>query len=97
MRGPNVFKEYYKMEAKTKSTVDADGWLHSGDIGVWTEAGKLRIVDRKKNIFKLAQGEYIAAERIEEVLEEALGIKATLNSEGKAPPQSSRMSASSGS
>ena len=43
MRGPNVFKEYYKMEAKTKSTVDADGWLHSGDIGVWTEAGKLRM------------------------------------------------------
>jgi long-chain acyl-CoA synthetase len=82
IRGPNVFKGnshltiiffhcssigYYGDEAKTRETVDEDGWLHTGDVGEWTSNGALRIIDRTKHIFKLNQGKYIAPERLEDV------------------------------
>lgn len=58
IRGLGVFAEYYHDDEKTKETLDKDGWLHSGDIGVVQPNGSLKIVDRRKNIFKLSQGEY---------------------------------------
>jgi long-subunit acyl-CoA synthetase (AMP-forming) len=57
-----------QMPKETRETVDAAGWCHTGDIGIWLTSGQLRIVDRKKNMFKLSQGEYIAAERVREWL-----------------------------
>ncbi|RKP38348.1 hypothetical protein BJ085DRAFT_22103 [Dimargaris cristalligena] len=66
-RGHSVFKQYYKDQKKTDEAITSDGWVRTGDVGRWDAQGRLIIIDRVKNIFKLAQGEYVAPERVENI------------------------------
>ncbi|XP_051145447.1 long chain acyl-CoA synthetase 4-like isoform X2 [Andrographis paniculata] len=66
IRGKCLFSGYYKREDLTKEVM-IDEWFHTGDIGEWQPDGSMKIIDRKKNIFKLSQGEYVSVENLESI------------------------------
>jgi len=68
IKGTHLTKEYFKDPEKTEAMYDSEGWYHTGDIALITPCGLIKIIDRKKNLFKLQQGEYVAPEKIENVL-----------------------------
>ena len=63
-RGPNIMQGYFRNKKETDAVLK-DGWLHTGDIGVFDAAGFLMITDRKKHLFKTSGGKYIAPTPIE--------------------------------
>jgi len=65
IRGPAVASGYYMNAKQSSEDFDEEGWFHTGDIGVWTVDGQLKIVDRLKNLVKLRSGEYVAIESME--------------------------------
>lgn len=67
IRGTSLFSGYFKSEEETKAALLPDGWFRTGDICTVDARGRFQIIDRRKNVLKLAQGEYISPERIENV------------------------------
>ena len=64
IRGESVMDGYYDNDEETQKAMTADGWFKTGDIGEFDANGHLRIIDRKKNLVKTLNGEYIALEKV---------------------------------
>ena len=77
-KGPNVMKGYYKSPELTSEVIDNEGWFHTDDVGVFEDNRYLKITDRKKEMFKLNSGKYIAPQSIENKLKESFFIEHTM-------------------
>ncbi|KAK1969873.1 AMP-binding enzyme [Colletotrichum sublineola] len=67
IRGPSVLEEYYENPKETEEALTEDGWFKTGDIGEFDSNGHLKLIDRKKNLVKTLNGEYIALEKLESI------------------------------
>lgn len=74
-KGSSVMMGYYREPEITKETIEDNGWLHTGDIGVLIDDKYLKITDRKKEMFKLSSGKYIAPQAIENIFKESFFIE----------------------
>jgi long-chain acyl-CoA synthetase len=71
VRGPNVMRGYYEHPQETAEVLDAEGWFKTGDVGYRDEHGHFFITDRKKELFKLSNGKYIAPQQIESLIKQS--------------------------
>ncbi|RHZ69760.1 hypothetical protein Glove_279g36 [Diversispora epigaea] len=74
IRGNCITEGYYKNEALTRESFTEDKWFQTGDIGEWKQDGSLAVIDRKKNLVKLSNGEYIALEKLESIYKSILYV-----------------------
>lgn len=75
VKGDSVMMGYYKDPDQTKETFNEEGWLKTGDVGVLVDNKYVKITDRKKEIFKLSSGKYVAPQIIENMLKESIFIE----------------------
>lgn len=75
VKGPNVMMGYYNLPDKTAEAIDAQGWFHTGDIGMFVDEIFLKITDRKKEIFKTSGGKYIIPQAMENTFKESRFIE----------------------
>lgn len=75
VRGPNVMIGYWNDKLATEKAIDENGWLYTGDIGIFTEKGNIKITDRKKNIFVTSGGKNVAPQPIENLLSESAFVE----------------------
>ena len=71
VKGPNVMAGYYKNPEETALVLGQDGWLKTGDIGEWVDGDFLKIVDRKKELYKTSSGKYVAPQPLENKFKES--------------------------
>jgi long-chain acyl-CoA synthetase len=85
LRGRGIMRGYYGLPDETARALDADGWLHTGDIGALDAAGHLTITDRKKDLIKTSGGKFVAPQHVEGrlKLETALIAQVLLHGEGR--------------
>lgn len=77
-KGESVMMGYYKAPELTAQAIDEEGWFHTGDVGNFVEGRFLKITDRKKEVFKLSAGKYVAPQPIENMLKESIFIEQAL-------------------
>lgn len=65
LRGPSIFEGYHKLPERTAEVLTDDGWYHTGDIAEIDADGKVRITDRKKDLFKTSGGKYVSPQKVE--------------------------------
>lgn len=78
VKSPGLMIGYYKDKKATENLIDKEGWFHTGDIGEFSKGTFLKITDRKKEIFKMSNGKYIAPQQIENKLKESFYIQQTM-------------------
>ncbi len=71
IRGATVMKSYFNKPDETDKAIDGEGWYHSGDIGYQDDDGHFYITDRKKDLFKLSNGKYVAPQQVESLLKQS--------------------------
>lgn len=71
VRGPNVMKGYFNHREATEAVINEEGWFATGDVGRMDERGHLYITDRKKDLFKLSNGKYVAPQLIESLIKQS--------------------------
>ena len=71
VRGPNVMRGYYNHPAETRAVFTDEGWFRTGDVGYRDEHGHFFITDRKKELFKLSNGKYVAPQQIESLVKQS--------------------------